>query len=104
MYAATSPLRVVTTPSLDTATSAWKNMVARTRFAFSKYIDPADYRKALHHGNQPDALAPSTKRVIITKQNVLTKGALYFFFLQLSEIIAQEAADGKIPADHPRCE
>jgi hypothetical protein len=92
VYAAITPLRVVTTPSLDTGTSAWKNMVARTRFAFTKYSDPAEYRAVFAHRAESGAEAPDGE--ITTVEDILTRGALYFFFQELSKVIPKSDACG----------
>jgi hypothetical protein len=90
VYAVTTPLRPVTSSSLDTATSAWKNMVARTRFAFAKYVDPAEYQAVLAERERLGAAAKPLSTEAITKRDILTRGALYFFFRRLSDEIAKE--------------
>jgi hypothetical protein len=90
VYAATTPLRVVTAPSLDTGTSAWKNMVARTRFAFTKYSDPASYRAVFDTHRGPGEGPVEAK--MTTSEDILTRGALYFFFKELSKVIPKHEA------------
>ena len=67
VYAATTPLRPVTTPIIETATSAWKNMVARTRFAFAKIRGPRrvckdrEYAQATEWGHAEGCLDHQTR-------------------------------------------
>jgi hypothetical protein len=86
IYIGTAPLRLLTVPALDTGTSAWKNMVARTRFGFTKYADPAQYRLAFERRELSEGNDLRRQRHHPTDQDILTKGALYLLLKELGNV------------------
>ena len=72
--------------SQDTGTSAWKNMVARTRFGFTNYVDPAEYRLAFERREPFEGNDLQPQRHQPTDQDILTKGVLYFLLTELSKV------------------
>jgi len=88
IYIGTAPLRLLTVPALDTGTSAWKNMVARTRFGFTKYVDLTQYRLAFAKRRKlSEANDLQGEKDYKTDQEILSKGALYFLLREIKRNI-----------------
>ena len=94
IYIGTAPLRLLTVPALDTGTSAWKNMVARTRFGFTKYVDLTQYRLAFAKRRKlSEANDLQGEKDYKTDQEILTKRALYFLLREIKRNI-NNSCDG----------
>ena len=84
IYAATSPLRLITVPMLDVGTNAWKNMVARTRFGVEKYVDREEFDK-LFLAKQDVAQTSADFDDLEKQQRILVRGGFYLLFKRLQE-------------------
>jgi len=61
-------------------------MVARTRFGFTKYVDPTEYREAFARRHPSEGNNPQTQASDPADQDILTRGALYFLLRELSKV------------------